>query len=399
MVVRVLSIGDTANFMQILSKFTKRSEIHVINFPLQGNSKHVYSKNIEFFDSWKASDCVKKINEIKDEYDVCIAFGAGALIAYLADLNFIVYMLGSDIRTPYFEKNAGTTYLKEPIHKLNYFERRIHKKVLDNAVLCAALGGELYKKLKKYRKDAIRIDRVAVDTSIFNPSVKPIERKKTKFTFFSPSRFSMEKGFDYVWDAIKLCKSDFEILQVEWFDERTPEEEKINKKLLENRPPQVKIIPLIKREEISKYYMFADAIIGAMGDCCHEGCVEREAVMCGKPVLSYHDIKDKYIINGKELETPFVPKSQDPKELAELIDRIVVDSVFQKKLAEEENEFIKEVANPIKAAELWDSIFEDVYQKFGGIKQNSMKIFVKFRNLYFQVANRLYLSYFKTLWK
>ncbi len=66
MVVRVLSIGDTANFMQVLSKFVKRSEIHVINFPLQGASKHVYSKNVEFFDSRKISDCLKKINEIKE---------------------------------------------------------------------------------------------------------------------------------------------------------------------------------------------------------------------------------------------------------------------------------------------------------------------------------------------
>ncbi len=286
MVVRVLSIGDTANFMQVLSKFVKRSEIHVINFPLQGASKHVYSKNVEFFDSWKISDCLRKINEIKNDYDVCVAFGTGALIAYLADLNYILYLLGSDIRTPYFEKNSGVPYLKKPIHKKNFFERRIHKKVLDNAVLCAALGGEFFEKLQKYRKDGLRVDRVATDTSIFNSYVKPIELKKTKFTFLSPSRFGLEKGFDYVWDAIKLCNSDFEVLQIEWFDERTDEEREINKRLLENCPPQVKVIPLIKREDMPKYYMFADAIIGSMGDCCHEGCIEREAAMYGNPVIS-----------------------------------------------------------------------------------------------------------------
>ena len=36
------------------------------------------------------------------------------------------------------------------------------------------------------------------------------------------------KGTDLLWEALKMCKTDFEILQVNWFDESNDEELKIN---------------------------------------------------------------------------------------------------------------------------------------------------------------------------
>ena len=64
----------------------------------------------------------------------------------------------------------------------------------------------------------------------------------------SPQRIGLAKGIDIIWKALKLCKSDFEVLQVEWFlGQRTDEEKEINKKLVESRPSQVKLIPVIKR--------------------------------------------------------------------------------------------------------------------------------------------------------
>ena len=42
----------------------------------------------------------------------------------------------------------------------------------------------------------------------------------------------MAKGTDLLWKALKLCKTDFEILQVNWFDESTDEELKIKEQLL-----------------------------------------------------------------------------------------------------------------------------------------------------------------------
>jgi hypothetical protein len=54
------------------------------------------------------------------------------------------------------------------------------------------------------------------------------------------------KGTDLLWEAIPHCKTDFDVLQVEWFDESTNEELKIKKKLIETKPEKVKFISRIK---------------------------------------------------------------------------------------------------------------------------------------------------------
>ena len=77
-----------------------------------------------------------------------------------------------------------------------------------------------FEHLSKYTKNTINTARDAVDTEQFNPNIKPIGRKKTKFTFFSPLRLDKSKGSDLLWEALKLCKSDFEILGVDWFEEQ-----------------------------------------------------------------------------------------------------------------------------------------------------------------------------------
>ena len=86
---------------------------------------------------------------------------------------------------------------------------------------------------------------------MFNENVKPLKRKKTKFTFLSPQRIGLAKGIDIIWKAIELTKTDFEVLQVEWFlGQRTNEEKNVNKKLIQNIPKKVKLIPIFKREDI-----------------------------------------------------------------------------------------------------------------------------------------------------
>ena len=104
---------------------------------------------------------------------------------------------------------------------------------------CVTWGPELFTHLQKYRKDGTRIDVLAVDTEIFNPDVKPLEQKKEKFTFFSPQRIGLPKGYDIIWKALSLCKSDFELHQVNWYDRKTPEEEQNSQRLLDAVPHQI----------------------------------------------------------------------------------------------------------------------------------------------------------------
>ena len=59
------------------------------------------------------------------------------------------------------------------------------------------------------------------------------------------------KGTDILWKALKYCKSDFEIIQVDWFDNTTLEEKTSSFILKQQLPNQVNLVPMIKREEIN----------------------------------------------------------------------------------------------------------------------------------------------------
>lgn len=393
--MKILAIGDIADNIFTLRKFTKRSHIHLITFPRKQNALLTNSEDgIEFFDSLLISRQVERIKNIKDNYDLCLAMSwAGARIAYLAGLNYIMYFVGADIATPPFAKNPHLPYLRESVYHLNFIERNFYKKVFQTARVC--VGGQIeYNYLKKYRKDAIRLDKVAVDITLFNENVKPIELTKRKFIFLSAQRFGLEKGFDVIWDALKLCKTDFEVLQVNWFIEDTEEDKQINKKLLENIPPQVRFIPLIKRSELARYFVFADAILGQMRIGC-QGAIEREAVFCRRPVLCYTDPNMSMYIDNKKIVPPYLPHTKKPTDLAELMDRIVESKEFRDNLAEQEFQYVKKLSNPEEVILEWENIFEKTIQKYRTVNRKTFPLKMKIENI---IANLLEkLVYSKTM--
>ena len=392
--IKVLAIGDIGNIIRTLQKFVKKSEIRLINYPRDGSAFFVNTDDVELFETRKVTDQVKKINEIKDDFDICLTT-ASERIAYLADLNYIAYYLGRDIDVPMFKKNSTEEWATEPLHKLNFFERRFYWNAFKNAVVHIA-GKWQFVHLSKYTKNAINSSRDLVDPDEFNPNIKPIERKKTKFTFFSPLRLDKSKGSDLLWEAIKLCKSDFEVIGIDWFEEATEESKKFKKKLLDEMPQQIKLIPIIKRSEIAKYYTYADAVIANLFLGTHE-LVSLESVMCGTPVIQYTDHKIKIIANETEIKSPFLPFSNDPKSIADVIDKVVESKEFRQKLFEDEYQFVNEVADPVKCAEWWDNLFEDLVKKHKSIRKNSSPFRIKLRMIGFLIANRIYLQKIKKL--
>ena len=327
MTLKILAIGDSTSNIYLMKKFAKNIEIHLIDFPKKGVDKTTTGKDeIEYFDSLLISKQVEKIKKIKDRYDLCIAVPwAGARIAYLTGINYVMYFVGGDITTPPFSKENKN---------YNFLEKHFYKKILDKAVACVAPMDEYYTPLKKYRKDAIRLDRMFVDTEIFNEKIQPNKLKKEKFTFLYAQRFGLEKGIDKIWKAIELCKSDFELLQVKWFIEgdTTIEEfdglSSINKKLVDEKPDKVRFIPLIKREELGKYFARVDAVMGQMKGGV-QGGIEREAAFCKKPVICYIDPKKPNIIDGENIIPPFLPQSNEPQEIANIIDSVVESKQFR----------------------------------------------------------------------
>ena len=392
MVINILAIGDIANNVSTLKKFSK-SKIHLITFPGSKFGKLTESKGQDSFDSDNISEQVKKINKIKKNYDLCLVLSwNGARLAYLCGLNYIIHFVGSALRVPPFINNPKLDYLSNPLPTLNYFERNFYKKVLDNAITCVVGWQDLLKILKKYYKKEIKFINILIDTTLFNEKIKPIEREKSKFTFLSPQRIGLAKGIDIIWKALDLCKSDFEVLQVEWFlGQRTDEEKEINKKLVESRPSQVKLIPVIKREELPRFYASVDAVIGEMKR--GEGsAIEKEATYCKKPTLCYYDPKTKFSFDGKLVSSVFLPHSTDPKELADLIDRLVESTEFREKLAKDEYEFVKKVFDPHKDASQWDELFANLQARHVSIIRESSNLKLRIRLLFFLLANRLYLK-------
>ena len=206
-----------------------------------------------------------------------------------------------------------------------------------------------------------------VDTTLFNDKIKPINRPKKKFTFLMLGRIGKAKGVDIIWEALKLCKTDFEVLQVEWFMQRTEEEKKDNEILIKNMPKQVKLIPLIKREELGRHIVWADAIMGHFGG--FTSAVERDSAFCKKVVIHYVDRNKSSLIDGKEIISPFEPKSKDPHVIAELIDKVVTSKEYREKLIQEQYDYIKKLSDPDVVIKDWENLFQKMIKKYPSINR------------------------------
>lgn len=397
MVIRVLAIGDLTNNIATLRKFVKKSKIHLINFSWEGASTIVDEKEgVEFFKTNKIDEMVKRVNKVKNNFDICVVMSpTGALVAYLADLNYILYFVGDDIKAPPFVKNVRDPYATDhPLYHFNFLERYYYRKAYHNAITWVIIDNELAPYQKKYLNDNIKISGYIMDTTIFNDKVMPVKTEKRKFTFFSPQRLDPGKGIERIWEALRLCKSDFEVLQIKWYNTRIPKEIELGKEWIKNKPPQVKFLPIMKREDVAKYYVFADAVIGQM-HAGYQGYVEREAALCKKPIIQYIDPDIKYFIDGEEIIPPFLPNSLEPKIIAETIDRVVLDEDFRKNLAEKGFKFVMNLSGPEKIAEWWDKLFETISRTHNSINKNSQIVPIRFRLSGFLIANRLYLSKLK----
>ena len=121
--------------------------------------------------------------------------------------------------------------------------------------------------------------------------------------------------------------------------------------------------------------------------------------MCKKPVISFTDKNIKIIVNEKEIEAPFIPENNDPRVIAELIDKIVLSQQFREEVFERESEFVKKISDPKMAGQWWDSFFEKMNNENMSINRNSSKFKIKLRIMYFLISNRLYLRKIKNFIK
>jgi glycosyltransferase involved in cell wall biosynthesis len=393
--LKILGMEESESLIYEISKFIKKSEIKILNLKSKKRKFLIETEQINFFDSSLIKTQIKFLQTIKNQFDICIVSSwSTARLAYFANLNYIIYFVGHDIRTPPFEKNNTVDYFEKSLFNFGFFERKFYREVLNNAVSCVTGSQELFSYLKKYRNDAYRIDRVFVDPTIFNPNIEPVLHKKTKFTFFSPQRIGVEKGTHILWDALKLCKNDFDVLQINWIDDRTQESKITSEKILKTIPHMVTLIDKIPHSEIGKYYSFVDAVLGEMMTG-HTNSIEREAALCKKPVLNYNDPNMKSFLDGKEISSPFLPQTQNINELSELIDKIVDSQKFREDLAKKEYAFMMNLTNLEKTSHEWDELFLKSYLKCK-IK-SKINFYKKYKSKFFFLIMKIQNNFEKQL--
>jgi glycosyltransferase involved in cell wall biosynthesis len=333
--LRVLVVNDYSSGAFLFQKYL-RSKVNVIYF----NQEPVISttKDPLYFEKKGLTYQVSRIKALSKEFDVFVCFGwIAAAICYLANVNYIMYFVDS-----YFEP-------KDRIRKRMFFAKEkivslLFAETIKNASKVVTAIPRDVRRLESYHPE-VRLVLPMVDPEMFNPRTNKIDLGQSKFTFISPQRIDRVKNHRILWDSVTLTKSDFVVLQTDWGSGP------YYQNVLSNRPDKVKIIPKIRRELLPSYYVSSDALLGQISfTTC--GSVEREAALCGLPIFCYAN--DCFTESD-----PFYKGVLEPSEIAEYLDRIVVDKDFRRELADTQSRWISEHFDNNKIALFWEQLFEN----------------------------------------
>jgi len=333
--LKILFVHDSSSNAFLFQKFFP-GHIDAIYFSSHDVISQV--KNPLFFVKDGIESQINQVKKLAKEYDVLLCYGwPAAAICYLAEVNYGMVFFDAYI-DPEYRIRKKVSPIKELILQ------DIYKNALECATFAVAGLPHDAEILKKYRKDTKIIFQL-IDEEMFHPNVKKIGLEKEKFMFFSPQRIDPDKRQHIMWDAIRLTKSDFIVLQTDWGIGEYYE------KMIETKPEKVKIIPKIKRENMVNYFVSVDALLGQISKTS-VGSIEREAALCNIPVFCY--APDSFSDND-----PIYKESLEPEKIAKYIDKIVQDKDFREKLKKTQNEWVKKTFNNTNGIRQWNQIFEN----------------------------------------
>ena len=116
-------------------------------------------------------------------------------------------------------------------------------------------------------------------------------------------------------------------------------------------------------------------------------------------MICYNDTDVKLFVDDEEIKSPFLPISNDPQEIAKVIDFFVESKNFREDLLKQQTEFSKKISDMKKLANWWDSFFDEMIEKHKNIHRSSSKTNIKFELFLFLLGNKLYfkkiLKFFK----
>lgn len=360
--LRILMVNDFASTAYLFQKHlgTNVNAIYFYEHPAIS-----LTTNPLFFKQDDIVNQVEQIKKLSGSYDIFIAQGwLASAICYLAGVNYIIYFLNGYIEPKY-------RLWKRMAFPNNYFYSKLFEDSLNSASKIVSSGRFFTKILKQYRKDIPEI-MIFTDPEMFNPQAPKIDLGYNKFVFFSPQRIEEDKGQEIMWDIINNTKSDFVVLQVDWGSGNYYD------KVILKKPSKVEIISKVKREKIPSYYVSADAVLGQIS-LNHSSSIERESILCGKPVFSY---VSETITNDE----PFHTGGKDLQKLAEHIDKIVTDEKYREELKKKQYGWVSNTFNNKETTIKWNEIFDYVSKNALTYKPKSrymlaLKLFKKIQRL------------------
>lgn len=336
--LRVLLVHDSSSFASMLQKYLP-AEVNAIYYSSHDAISKV--KDPLFFVKKGIDSQIKQIKDLSEKYDIFLCYGwPAAAICYLAGVNYGMVFFDSYI-DPNYRIRKKVSAIKQ------FILQDIYKSAIECSTF-AVSGPPHIRILRKYRPDA-KIINILVDNDMFNPNVKKIDFGQGKFTFLSPQRIDPGKGQITLWNAVRLTNSDFIVLQTNWGAGEYYE------KCIATKPDKVKIIPIIKRENMPNYLASADAVLGQISDT-GPGSIEREAALVNTPVFCYSPSTFSENI-------PIYKESKDPVDIAKYIDKIVTDKNFRDELRRKQAEWVKNSFDNKKTIKEWNDVFEEANYK------------------------------------
>ena len=337
--LRILLVHDSASFAFILQKHLP-ADVSAIYYSSHDAISQV--RDPLFFVKNGIKSQIRQIKDLSKKYDVFLCYGwPAAAICYLAGVNYGMVFFDAYI-DPENRIRKKVSTIKQLILQ------DIYKSAIECATFAVAGLPHDAEILKKYRSDT-KIIHQLIDENMFNPNVKKINLGQEKFTFFSPQRIEPDKGQLIMWDAIRLTKSDFIVLQTDWGSGEYYE------KSLATKPDKVKIIPKVKRENMPSYLASVDALLGQISKTS-VGSTEREAALCNTPVFCYAP----YSFSEDD---PVYKESKKPTDIAEYIDRMVRDKDFRDKLRIKQGKWVRDIFDNKKTVKQWLDVFGEASNK------------------------------------
>ncbi len=309
---RILALGNTASVLPSIATCMRNLYVACptnISVPvLLENEKCFRARELDYPVS---VSCRKFLGRMSREYELF-----HAELKYAAACDSLGLRYGVHIH--------GTTdvQLLFPKTRLGWLLKRPYGDALRNAsyVVCHPA---VVDSIRALRKDVSSLE-LPVDPDVFNMDVDPFDYGDA-VPIFSPSRIDKWKGHEIIWEAIRLMRNRGKaiVYQSDWGWE--PDFSHLKSRA----PANVRFMKIVPRSKIARYYKGAKLVIGQM-KIGHFGMTELEAAACGVPVVVY--LRDE--------KSPFLPKKNDPRSLAEAMDLLIEDSKFSTEYAKACSEYV-----------------------------------------------------------